>query len=420
MQDNKAYDIVRLVCEYIIKHAFKLFDQESRVASLQQIVSNLRTTSKWLNNSICDELSLEIMRRWMHGRNRSRRVASKIEKMLQNNDRDVFKFMDLVSKIFSQRESARLLSNYLITITKYHRYMLKDYIDFFKSRNFHLSLREYYSHPRSFPFPGFQPEHVEKSMQIANQNSWIEECVMLLDYFEAYLFPEIIPLENLQFGVVERIRAAIKNGEKLNFSAHVANRIHNASKAARKNNDWQWIRESKFSEWFDRYLDPIQITTTNDLLVLQDVAPTEIFKVLAGGDYTRRFSRLISFRGSRLLKSYYRRGDVVRRIYKEVIPDQISVFTALPADPARTQTTYIYHFYRAIVKNDLEKAKKIQLENDINLNKLSGRPHPLNEYLRFADQYEQATVDYLVENFDGVKTCLKKIGKKKHRYRINF
>jgi hypothetical protein len=108
-----------------------------------------------------------------------------------------------------------------------------------------------------------------------------------------------------------------------------------------------------------------------------------------------------------------------------VISDQISVFTALPADPARTQTTYIYHFYRAIVKNDLEKAKKIQLENgkkneknfssqkrfnffisfaDINLHKLSGRPHPLNEYLRFADQYEQATVDYLVENFDGVKT----------------
>jgi hypothetical protein len=68
MQDNKAYDIVRLVCEYIIKHVFKLFDQESRVAYLQQIVSNLRTTSKWLNNSICDELSLEIMRRWMHGR----------------------------------------------------------------------------------------------------------------------------------------------------------------------------------------------------------------------------------------------------------------------------------------------------------------------------------------------------------------
>lgn len=171
--------------------------------------------------------------------------------------------MDLVSKIFSQRESARLLSNYLITITKDHRNMLKDYIDFFKSRNFHLSLREYYSHPRSFPFPGFQPEHVEKSMQIANQNSWIEECVVLLDYFEAYLFPEIIPLENRQFGVVERIRAAIKNGEKLNFSAHVANRIHNASKAARKNNDWQWIRESKFSEWFDRYLgkrkDPLEL-----------------------------------------------------------------------------------------------------------------------------------------------------------------
>jgi hypothetical protein len=70
MQDNTREinnEIIRIVSKYIIKRAFKLYDEESRLRSLQRIVSDLRLTSKHLNIGLCDELSLEIMHRWMKG-----------------------------------------------------------------------------------------------------------------------------------------------------------------------------------------------------------------------------------------------------------------------------------------------------------------------------------------------------------------
>ena len=66
MQEN-TIEIIGIACKYIIRRAFKLFDNETRLSSLQRIVGSLRLTSNDLNNSLCDELSLEIMHRWMKG-----------------------------------------------------------------------------------------------------------------------------------------------------------------------------------------------------------------------------------------------------------------------------------------------------------------------------------------------------------------
>ena len=69
MQDNtvNTNDIIRIICTYIIRRAFKLFDDETRLSCVQRMVDSLRLTSKSLNKSICDELSLEIIHRWMKG-----------------------------------------------------------------------------------------------------------------------------------------------------------------------------------------------------------------------------------------------------------------------------------------------------------------------------------------------------------------
>lgn len=186
-------------------------------------------------------------------------ISKRIERMLQNHDEKVFKCnegdipyfklilfvsdMDLVSKIFSPRESARLLGKYLVKITQDHKNMLKDYIYFYKSRNFHMTLPEYYAQPRNFPFPGFKPEHVEKSMQIANENGWIEACSMIFEYFVA----------NMPAGTsVEGVRSAINNGRKLNFSGTIANRIKQIGRIGV--NAGLYFNSWLFSQWVDKYL----------------------------------------------------------------------------------------------------------------------------------------------------------------------
>ncbi len=65
--EEKMAKIISIICKYIIKKAFRQFESEIRLSSLQRIVCNLRLTSKDLNKSLCDELSLEIMHRWMKG-----------------------------------------------------------------------------------------------------------------------------------------------------------------------------------------------------------------------------------------------------------------------------------------------------------------------------------------------------------------
>ena len=66
MQDNTT-EAIKITYIYVIKNAFKLFNAESRLPELKRLIANLYLTSKSLNNSICDELWLEMMHRWMNG-----------------------------------------------------------------------------------------------------------------------------------------------------------------------------------------------------------------------------------------------------------------------------------------------------------------------------------------------------------------
>jgi hypothetical protein len=332
----------------------------------------------------------------MKGLAREEVISKRIERMLQNHDENVFKYMDLVSKVFSPRESARLLGKYLVKITQDHKNMLKDYIDFYKSRNFHMTLPEYYAQLRNLPFPGFKPEHVEKSMQIANENGWIEECSIIFEYFVA----------NMPAGTsVEGVRSAIKNGRKLNFSGTIANRIKQIGRIGV--NAGLYVNSWLFSQWVDKYLAIEQLKTTDLMKVLHAVTATEAAAVLSHEPshlYNR--CRAISFIGSRLVKYYFRYGDPYHRIFHLEIRKSAATFTGLVPAPEHCNKVYLYHYYRAIVENDIERAEQIQLDHAITKTDLADHPHPLEEYLQYADQLNQKMVDYVVENFGGVPRCL--------------
>ena len=63
---DNTNEVIKITYKYVIKNAFKLFSAESRLPELKRLVANLYLTSKSLNNSICDELWLEMMHRWMN------------------------------------------------------------------------------------------------------------------------------------------------------------------------------------------------------------------------------------------------------------------------------------------------------------------------------------------------------------------
>lgn len=67
MEDAATNEVIFLISKYVIRRAFKVFAPEARLAELKRIVASLYLTSKHLKNSICDELWLEVMHRWMKG-----------------------------------------------------------------------------------------------------------------------------------------------------------------------------------------------------------------------------------------------------------------------------------------------------------------------------------------------------------------
>jgi hypothetical protein len=109
------------------------------------------------------------------------------------------------------------------------------------------------------------------------------------------------------------------------------------------------------------------------------------------------------------VKYCFRQFDFALRIHKSFLLPRTKTFTGLVPAPESAQKTYLYHYYRAIVENDLERAKQIQLKhiNSAVLQELAlpnsfGHPHPLHEYINRAETMQREMVDYLVENFDGV------------------
>ena len=149
--------------------------------------------------------------------------------------------MTAVWQHFAKRESIRILSNYLIKITQHHKDMLEDYIGFFRGK--HRSLKEYRMQIRDYPFPGFNPEHVEKAMQIANENVWNKECLILFDHFcDNYLDVQNLDLK-------EPVRSAIESGKKLNFDGNVGNILYNIRFAKKIHEKGDW-----YQGWLAYYL----------------------------------------------------------------------------------------------------------------------------------------------------------------------
>jgi hypothetical protein len=342
----------------------------------------------------------------MKGLDRCALISKRIERLLQKDDKNgLFKFMDVVTKIFTKRESIRILSSFLVTITKHHMHILNDYIEFFTSRNLFMTYLEYYSKPRDFPFPGFKPQHVEKSLQIANENGWIDESVLLFEHFSTFYSCKA---EKDQHRA--RITEAIKNGAKLNFGVNIANRINNFCRD-RDNALW-YVMQWGLSRWTPAYLESNYHVTTNDFnMLLHSVSESEASAIFLDKSRDVKYCRIISFIGSRLVKYCFRQFDFALRIHKSFLLPRTKTFTGLVPAPESAQKTYLYHYYRAIVENDLERAKQIQLKhiNNAALQELAlpnsfRHPHPLHEYINRAESMQRDMVDYLVENFDGVAT----------------
>jgi hypothetical protein len=377
-------EVISLTAKYIIRRAFKLFEQESRLQDLKQFVGNLYLSSKQINNSVCDELWLEVMHRWMKGRERCALVSKRMEFLLQNNDKKVlFKFMDAVVKIFAKRESVRLLSSYLIKITQSHKDILVDYIGFFIGRNLHMKMPEYRQQVRDFPFLGFKPEHVEKAMQIAYESGHKEECMILFDHFvEYYLRSD---------EMADHVRISIQKGYLLNFEANIARKVYRGVHYR--------------NQWLQQYLGEFQVSTTNLTEVLHDVSREAAFKMLR--EFGMRHCTIISFRGSRLIRYCFRRADLqLQNLEAVFLRDSTKIFRGFPNYYAPCPTRYIYYYFRAVVENDLETAKRIQTEHGISLASFENRPHPLQEYIISADPVQKHMIEYLIENFDGVQSCL--------------
>lgn len=143
--------------------------------------------------------------------------------------------MTAVWQRFEKTESIRILSNYLIEITNHHKDMILGYLEFFRGK--HKTLKEYRMQKRDYKFPGFNPEHVEKAMQIANENNWIRECLIIFDHYcENYLDVQNPALK-------QPVRSAIESGKRLNFDAGLARIIKNIGFGLR--NDWykdHWLK----------------------------------------------------------------------------------------------------------------------------------------------------------------------------------
>jgi hypothetical protein len=91
---------------------------------------------------------------------------------------------------------------------------------------------------------------VEKSLQIANENGWIDESVLLFEHFSTFYSCKA---EKDQHRA--RITEAIKNGAKLNFGVNIANRINNFCRD-RDNALW-YVMQWGLSRWTPAYLGKI-------------------------------------------------------------------------------------------------------------------------------------------------------------------
>lgn len=78
-----------------------------------------------------------------------------------------------------------------------------------------------------------------------------------------------------------------------------------------------------------------------------------------------RHCSIISFQGSRLVKYCFRlaRKANLRYIDAVTLPPTRTQFRALLQPYGPCITRYIYDYYRAVVTNDIETAKRIQTEN---------------------------------------------------------
>jgi hypothetical protein len=130
--------------------------------------------------------------------------------------------MDLVVQNVCQREALRTLNSFLLDITDIFPTMLGDYLNFFKEKKLHITGPEYRSGILRVktPFPGFSAVQIEAALQIAEKNDDKTTMLLLLELF-------LVHFDEVDRADVDAVRAAIEQGQKLNFNIKMSYSIQN-------------------------------------------------------------------------------------------------------------------------------------------------------------------------------------------------